>query len=69
MILCSCQHHFAPTAETFNGPQLFTDHATGESWLYLLLFTCPRAECASTRALVMFNGMGDEDEETPLAAE
>ena len=64
MIYCSCQNPFMPSAENYNGPQLFSDSQTGDVHLYLLLFTCPRAECRSTRALVMFSGP-----EEPIAAE
>jgi hypothetical protein len=45
-----------PAAENYNGPQIFSDPETGAVDVYLLLFTCPRRECRSTRALVMFRG-------------
>jgi len=63
-VICSCRHEFTPSAETFHGPQVFTDSETGAAWLYLLLHNCPA--CGSTRALVMFC---DEPDEEELAAE
>lgn len=65
MIACSCSRSFAPTAETFYAPQVFTDSGTGVSWLYLLLHNCPF--CKSTRALVMFDATGSEEEELDAA--
>lgn len=70
MIRCSCNHSFAPSSETFVGPQLFADSETGAVWLYLLLFNCPA--CGSTRTLVMFEDVEDvENDEAlePIAAE
>ena len=67
MIRCSCGQSFAPSVETFHGPQLFTDRETGAVWMYLLLYRCPR--CASTRALVMFENVEDIESERSEAAE
>lgn len=60
---CSCNHEFAPSAETFVAPQFFTTE-TGAVWLYLILHNSPC--CKSTRALIMFC---DEPDEEALAAE
>lgn len=65
MIRCSCGASFAPTTATFHAPQVFTDSETGASWLYLLLHNCP--VCASTRALVLFDATGGEEEELEAA--
>jgi hypothetical protein len=60
-VRCSCGHTFAPSAETFTGTQLFTDHDTGAVYLYLLLYGCPR--CASTRCIVFFDTTDEADED------
>ncbi len=64
-MICSCHHSFAPSAETFHAPQVFTDHDTGIAWLYLLLFTCPA--CSSTRAMVMFDATSEDELEFEAA--
>ena len=69
---CSCCGNvFPPSAALYSGTQLFTDHATGDVWLYLLQFTCPGRlangeRCGSTRCVVMFDAV-DEDEEAQAA--
>ncbi len=64
---CSCSHTFAPSAETFVAPQLFSDSDTSAVWLYLLLHNCPA--CGSTRTLVMFQDIESDEQLEAIAAE
>lgn len=67
-MICSCHATIVCNSQTHVGMQVYRDQPSGDAWLILALFNC--VACGSTRAAILHDATGDDDQRlTDLAAE